>query len=60
MLLKELLEEDGYTFGDDRGIVVDDGCCTMAVSRRYLEGGWKDVLNKKAIRLCKGQYQTID
>jgi len=58
--LKELLEEDGYTWDDDRGLVIYNGCITMTVSRRYLEGSWENVLSKRAVRLDKAIYQTLE
>lgn len=60
MTLRELLLEDGYTSSDDQGVMVHNGNMTMAVSHRYLSGGWNEVLNSDAIRIRKGEYQTLD
>lgn len=58
MTLRELLEEDGYDSCDNSPIMVHDGCCDMAVSHRYLSGGWAEVLNSVAVRIVKGEYKT--
>ena len=60
MTLKELLLEDGYTSTDNRGILVHDRGIDMAVSHRYLSGGWQEVLDSNAIRIRKGEYETCD
>ena len=60
MTLKELLLEDGYSSTDNRGILVHNGHSDMAVSHRYLSGGWQEVLESNAIRIRKGEYQTCD
>ena len=58
--LRELLEQDGYDSCNNASIVVYDRLYgTMAVSHRYLAGGWNDVLNSNAVRLSKGEYQTF-
>ena len=58
--LRELLEKDGFDSGNDTAVIVSDGCGVMHVSHRYLCcEPWKDLLNGKAIRICKGNYETI-
>ena len=47
MMLKEKLTEMGIDSGSDKAITVIDRGCTMAVSRRYLEGGWQEVLDSE-------------
>lgn len=55
--LKELLNEDGFSRNSDAGIIVHDGLYgCLAVSHRYLAGGWDDVLSAKAERIHKGEY----
>jgi len=56
--LRDLLEEDGLK-GSDYGILVHNGCCDLAVSPRYLEGGWGEVLNSPAIRNGVREYTII-
>lgn len=60
MTLRELLLEDGYSSTDNRGILVHDRGIDMAVSHRYLSGGWQEVLDSSAIRIRKGEYETCD
>ena len=57
--LRELLEEDGYTSTSDAGILVHGPYGDMAVSHRYLSGGWNDILNSNAARMAKGEYVII-
>ena len=59
MKLKELLIEDGYDSCSDTRIMVHSQYGDMAVSHRYLAGGWNDVLNKEAERIQKGEYITV-
>ena len=59
MTLRELLEKDGYGPGSDEGIVVYDRGSVMAVSHRYLCGGWNEVLDSNAERVFKGRYMII-
>ena len=59
MTLRELLLEDGYTSTDDTSITVHDGGLVMAVSHRYLSGGWEDKLEAEAIKIDTREYTII-
>lgn len=52
MTLREILDERHIS--GDTAITVKDGCCTMMVSRRYLEGGWEEILDSE-VESCEGR-----
>lgn len=57
MTLEQKLDELGIERGDDRGLFIRDDHRDMAVSRRYLEGGWKEILQKE-IDVCN-EYDLV-
>lgn len=59
--LRELLDEHGVGFGDDRGFILKEGYWSgtiMSVSRRYIESApWRYLLDRKVIAVgTEGLY----
>ena len=56
--LRELLEKDGYGTCSNTGVYIHNTAYgDMAVSHRYLAGGWGDVLNSEAEKLSEREYK---
>lgn len=58
--LRDLLNEDGIRRDSNKGIVVHNGNTVMSVCHRYLDGGWDEILDSRAIRIDYGEYKIYE